>query len=156
MTQNQWTDRQGDPGNEPRFKFLPAPVVHPDLATSSSFAVAFRGLVGGWLMDDVVALVATLAEQSPQLVGQLLESFRARSCPARWIKRRQVLPHEPDDVGAGTFSTSQSAAGILLAMNCLTAISSAVIAALKLRHETADANPSVRRSSLTSRRITYD
>ena len=34
----QWTDRQSDARDEPRFKFLPAPVVHPDLATSSSFA----------------------------------------------------------------------------------------------------------------------
>jgi hypothetical protein len=34
----QWTDRQSDARNEPRFKFLPASVVHPDLATSSSFA----------------------------------------------------------------------------------------------------------------------
>jgi hypothetical protein len=34
----QWTDRRSDARNRPRFELLPAPVVHPDLAASSSFA----------------------------------------------------------------------------------------------------------------------
>ena len=45
-----------------------------------------RGLVSGRLVDDVVALGATLEEQSPQLVRQLPEPFSVSASTGGWIK----------------------------------------------------------------------